>query len=95
MEKATFKPEVLDALKKVPGVTDEIATEMAEQILVGKGFAANRVAELDAQIDQLQGDRAYWAGKLAGYESALSATSDVKVMLPIIEEAEEAATLEG
>lgn len=88
MEKATFKGQVATALKKVPGVTDEIMGEMAEQIRIGKEFATNRVAELDAQILQLQGDRTYWAAKQAGYESALSATSDVTNDTPEEEPAE-------
>lgn len=93
MEKRTIatKDETRAALKKL-GLTDPMVDDMTVMIEDRRANAAIRVAEIDAQIAQLQNDRDYWAGLLAGYEASQSITATVTIEA---ESVAEAAVAEG
>lgn len=80
MDKRTvdMKASVKDALQK-QGLSDVMIADMAKSIDDGHANATTRIAEIDAQIAQLENDRAHWLEKQAGYASALDVAAVVTV----------------
>lgn len=80
MEKRTIetKPETRAALNKL-GLTDPMVDDMTLMIEQRRQSAATRIAEIDAQMAQMQNDRDYWSGLLAGYEASQNITATVTI----------------
>lgn len=89
-----MKASVKVALKK-QGLSEAMIADMAKSIDDGHSSATTRLAEIEAQIAQLENDRAHWLEMQSGYASALDGAAVVTIEESINAEPEGEAASEA